>query len=134
MTSDELALLADLVADAVADGQRGRIQPGRLLTAAEAAAYLAVEPGYVYQHAIELGGRKLPGGPRGRLRFSLEDLEKAMTPGGSSGGSRGSEQIAESVPERIAGGVAARGRRRDRARRAETPGIPLLPIKRERPL
>lgn len=122
---EDLAVLAEMVVDCVLERLDGRIQPGRLLTAAEVADFLAVEPAYVYGHWRELGGRKLPGGPKGRLRFSLEGLEKATNPGVTGEGAR--------EPERLEHSVSRQRRRADSARRAEMGAIPLLPIRGQRP-
>jgi hypothetical protein len=43
------------------------------------AAHLGVEPSYVYAHAAELGARRLGSGPKARLRFSLEDVNRAVS-------------------------------------------------------
>jgi hypothetical protein len=43
------------------------------------ARYLAVDPSYVYEHAAELGARRLGSGPKARLRFRLEDVDKHLT-------------------------------------------------------
>jgi hypothetical protein len=80
-------VLVEAIAAAVVE--RLAIQPmvRPLMTANEVASYLQVEVGFVYAHAAELGGRKLPGGPKGRLRFALADLDSAMSSGSGSGGS-----------------------------------------------
>jgi hypothetical protein len=54
-------------------GPRGR----SLLTAAQVARELQVSRSWVYQHAEELGARRLGDGPRGRLRFDLETVRAA---------------------------------------------------------
>ena len=54
-------------------GPRGRA----LLTAAQVARELQVSRSWVYQHAEELGARRLGDGPRGRLRFDLETVRAA---------------------------------------------------------
>lgn len=50
-----------------------------LVDAAAVAAYLGVSIGYVYEHADELGARRLGTGPRARLRFSLADVDERLT-------------------------------------------------------
>jgi hypothetical protein len=45
--------------------------PARMVDAATLAAELGVSRDFVYAHASELGGKRLGGGPRGRLRFDL---------------------------------------------------------------
>jgi hypothetical protein len=87
MDPQEMDLLAERIADEVATRLRDRPAVRPLMTASEVALYLQVEVQYVYSHAAELGGRKLPGGPKGRLRFALGDLEAGMSSGSGSGGS-----------------------------------------------
>lgn len=48
----------------------------RLVDAVTVAAYLRVSRGYVYEHADELGCRRLGSGPRARLRFSLAEVDE----------------------------------------------------------
>jgi hypothetical protein len=43
------------------------------------ADYLSVSPGYVYEHADELGARRLGTGPRARLRFSLDEVDERLS-------------------------------------------------------
>jgi excisionase family DNA binding protein len=43
------------------------------LTAEELAKMLGVTRSFVYEHAEELGGYRLGGGPRARLRFDLDE-------------------------------------------------------------
>jgi hypothetical protein len=50
-----------------------------LVDAAAVADYLGVERGWVYEHAGELRARRLGSGPRARLRFSLADVDQALT-------------------------------------------------------
>src|SRR5690242_13253040 len=57
---------------------RTQVFPRRLLTPAEVAGYLAVDRSYVYEHADELGARRLGTGPKARLRFALEDVDRAI--------------------------------------------------------
>ncbi len=78
LTAREL-LLVDAIAERVvemlsADGARS----GRgLVSAAEVARELNVGRQWVYEHAEELGARRLGDGPRGRLRFDLETVRAA---------------------------------------------------------
>jgi hypothetical protein len=48
------------------------------LSADQVADVLGVERGFVYEHAADLGGRRLGDGPRARLRFRLKDIEAAL--------------------------------------------------------
>ena len=74
-----------------------------LIDAAAVAEYLAVERSWVYEHADELNARRLGSGPKARLRFSLEDVDRALTPCFTS---KGSETSVSPAPMRI-----SRGRR-----------------------
>jgi hypothetical protein len=51
---------------------------GALLTPQELADRLGVDRSYVYQHAAELGARRLGSGSKPRLRFDLEQAEAAI--------------------------------------------------------
>jgi hypothetical protein len=53
---------------------------GGLVTAATVANALGVSRDYVYAHAAELGGKRIGDGPRGRLRFDLDQALAALTP------------------------------------------------------
>jgi hypothetical protein len=52
----------------------------RLVDAAELASTLGVDRGWVYAHAKELKGVRL-GGPRGRFRFDVDAVLRAMNGG-----------------------------------------------------
>ncbi len=56
-----------------------------LVDAAAVAKHLSVERGWVYEHAGELGAIRLGSGPRARLRFSLQDVDAALTACSSGG-------------------------------------------------
>lgn len=87
-----------------------------LVDADAVARHLNVERSFVYEHAAELGARRLGEGPKARLRFSLEDVDAAI----SCSLGRESEQS----PERMSKPV----RRRRRARPLGT-DVALLPIR-----
>jgi hypothetical protein len=94
--------------------------PTVLVDASTLARYLGVERDWVYEHAAELGARRLGSGPRARLRFSIKEVDKLL----SCVESRGSEQAPS--------GSAARPPRRRRRAGLGTE-TPLLPIRgRER--
>jgi hypothetical protein len=78
LTSREL-LLVDAIAERVAELLRDDDAPAphRLVSAAEVARELNVGRQWVYEHADELGARRLGDGPRGRLRFDLETVRAA---------------------------------------------------------
>lgn len=82
-----------------------------LVDVAAVAAYLNVDRSWVYAHADELGARRLGSGPKARLRFSLEDVDAAVT----CSGNRGSDE-------------SLSGSRRRRRPSAGT-SVPLLPIR-----
>lgn len=69
LTPRELLMVA-AIAERVADLLRGEPRVG-LVDAATLAAELGVSRDFVYAHADELGGRRIGGGSRGRLRFDL---------------------------------------------------------------
>jgi hypothetical protein len=85
------------------------------------ASYLSVSPDWIYEHADELRVRRLGTGPRPRLRFSLADVDEALTAPTCSAG-RGSGELEASVD-------APRRRRRPAAMGSEAP---LLPIRSRR--
>lgn len=52
-------------------------KPGfQLVDANEVARRLSVDVSFVYEHADELGARRLGSGPRARLRFDLADVQE----------------------------------------------------------
>jgi len=91
--------------------------PVGLVDAQGLADYLGVTRAYVYEHAPELGARRLGSGPRARLRFSLADVDAALS---SCSMSRGSEPPAS----RAAGPIRRRRRTADLGTSVE-----LLPIR-----
>jgi hypothetical protein len=50
-----------------------------LVDAKATASYLGVAVGWVYEHADELGARRLGSGPKARLRFSLVEVDSRLT-------------------------------------------------------
>lgn len=88
-----------------------------LLNAAEVAERFAVRPGWVYQHAPDLGAIKLGDGPRARLRFDSARVD---------------EYLARSSTGGATAETAAATRRRSRRRRSPA-SAELLPIRGERP-
>lgn len=73
LPDDQLDALADRIAE------RLRAQSaGALVDAATLADRLGVARGWVYEHASELGARRL-GGPRGRLRFDTAEAAARFT-------------------------------------------------------
>lgn len=117
MTDAELEVLAELVASKITVPSI----PVPLVGVSEVAAYLGVENSYVYEHAAELGARRLGNGARPRLRFSLAEIDERLTAGTTSRGSR----QAKSAP----------GVQKPRARRSRSgTGVALLPVRGEKSL
>jgi hypothetical protein len=92
----------------------------RLVDVATVADYLAVSSGWVYEHADELGARRLGSGPRARLRFSLVEVDERLS---TCTASRGSDSL-EPAPQ-----TASTTKRR---RRMGT-NVELLPIRGRSP-
>lgn len=84
----------------------------------DVAVHLGVERSWVYEHAEELGARRLGTGPKARLRFSLEAIERAV----SCSAGRGTN--AEPAP-----GLGSTAPNRRRRRAASSGGVELLPIR-----
>jgi hypothetical protein len=53
--------------------------PAQLLSATEVAKALGVERSWVYEHAIELGAIRIGDGPRPRLRFDLDTVQRLVS-------------------------------------------------------
>jgi hypothetical protein len=93
--------------------------PASLVDAETLAHYLNVERSWVYEHAAELGVRRLGTGPKARLRFSIEEVDERL----SCSASRGPDE-----PEK----GAAAPIRHHRRRRSLGTGTDLLPVKGQR--
>jgi hypothetical protein len=88
-----------------------------LVDAATVARALGVSRATVYEHARRLGALRLGDGPRGRLRFVLEEAVEAWTAREGSRGSRDAEvPPATEVPRR-------------RRRRSTPASVQLLPVR-----
>ena len=96
--------------------REGELARGGLVDAAALAEHLGVSRAFVYEHAEELGTRRLGDGRRARLRFDLERAERAY----SCFKDRTSDEPAARTVTPI--------RRRRRAQRLGTEA-PLLPIR-----
>lgn len=78
-TIDQLAdRLADRLAGHAAAPARAGSQPAGLLSAAQVAAWWAVDRGWVYDHADQLGALRLGAGRRPRLRFDPDRVRRAL--------------------------------------------------------
>jgi hypothetical protein len=97
-------LLVDVIAERVAELVHMEPARGRMVDAATVAAELGVERPWVYQHAAELGARRLGDGPRARLRFDLETVRRAAVALSSDAkgrsSARGAQSAVASVPQR----------------------------------
>lgn len=69
--------VAQLLRDAPPEPAETSEPPARLLSASELARHLGVTRPWVYQHAVELGARRLGDGPKARLRFELDTALEA---------------------------------------------------------
>jgi hypothetical protein len=84
---DSIEALAHRLAELLAPREPARPQR-RLLTAEEVARWWGISRRWVYDHADELGARRLGGGRRPRLRFDPEEVaERLGEPGARVGGS-----------------------------------------------
>jgi hypothetical protein len=72
-------LLANAIAERVAELLHDRSLRPRLVDAATLANVLGVSRDCVYAHAAELGGKRIGSGSRGRLRFDLDQALVAWT-------------------------------------------------------
>ena len=94
--------------------------PHGLMDAAAVASFLAVDVGFVYGHADELGARRLGSGPKPRLRFDLADVQKWLD---ACSHGRGPVDAGNAVVTPI---------RRRRAKPNLTSDVVLLPIRGSR--
>jgi hypothetical protein len=115
---EDLAILADLIAERLADRLEGGVRPPPQLVDANAIARrFGVSVDWVYEHANTLGVVRLGDGPKARLRFNPEKVAEALGAGGRS---------AQPTPP-----TTAPGRRRQRRKAATSGGASLLPYKAE---
>lgn len=105
---DDLAALADLVAERVLAGLAKNRQPDdeeRLLTAAEVARRFRVSPEWVRENAGRLGALRLGDGPRPRLRYYPARVAEEL----SARSVRGRSDAPNSPPERVSRRRRSRG-------------------------
>lgn len=117
---DDLALLADLVADRLAE-RLSRVAEPEILTAQQVAERYGVAAAWVRENATDLGALRLGDGPRPRLRFDAATVAQAMK--------RRSERNASEEPDRRA---PARVSRRPADGRSGK-GLDSLPIRELQP-
>jgi hypothetical protein len=75
-------------------------EAAHLVDAQSVAEYLAVERNWVYEHATLLRARRLGTGPKARLRFSLEDIDAALTCSAGRESGTAATPVSESVSRR----------------------------------
>lgn len=73
----DIEQIADRVAELLRDGSP--TSQVRFVDAATLATTLGVDRAWVYEHADELGALRL-GGPRGRLRFDMDNVRARLEP------------------------------------------------------
>ena len=81
LAAETIAALGAIVAEALGRAEEAAEEqppPPRQLTAAEVAEWWGVERSWVYDHAAELGVRRLGSGPRPRLRFDPEEVAERL--------------------------------------------------------
>jgi predicted DNA-binding transcriptional regulator AlpA len=81
MTELELRALAEMVAEVLVERgilAKGMCRSGRVLDAAAVAQLLGRERQWVYDHANELGAFRYGDGPRARLGFDAQEVERWM--------------------------------------------------------
>lgn len=93
---DSIEALAHRLAELLAPREPARPQR-RLLTAEEVARWWGIGRRWVYDHADELGVRRLGGGRRPRLRFDPEEVAERLGEPGARGGVGGDERRSESM-------------------------------------
>lgn len=101
--------------------------PPRLLTAAEVARWWGVDRSWVYNHAAELGARRLGSGRRPRLRFDPDEVaERLGAPLPQRRDSRGFPPIrGDSQPDSLSvrsRGTVVRSGNQTAGRRSNAPG------------
>jgi DNA modification methylase len=70
--------IARRVAELLSPQAPAEAPPAQLLSATEVAKALGVERSWVYEHAIELGAIRIGDGPRPRLRFDLDTVQRRL--------------------------------------------------------
>lgn len=78
-TDDDIRALAEAVADVLEE--RGLLSqpdasPGRVLKVADVAQLLGRSQAWVYEHAAELGAFKFGNGPKARIGFDRDAIER----------------------------------------------------------
>ena len=108
--------VAQLLRDELPERAEASDPVARLLSASELARHLGVTRPWVYEHAVELGARRLGDGPRARLRF---DLDTALAAGVRR---RGWCSVGNEPSPAAESGSASPPRRTRRSKRPSQPG------------
>ena len=111
-TDHDASRLVDLIVERL---ESRHLDPPRWVGADRVADHLGVEVSYVYEHATELGARRLGSGPRARLRFRLDLVDTALL-----------RKDAATEPTRPRA-TTARHRRRSRGPSTDVPLLPIRP-------
>ena len=83
----------------------------QLITAEEVARWWGIGRRWVYDHADDLGARRLGGGRRPRLRFDPDEVaERLGEPGGQGGGGADERRSASMRGDCASGSLSARSR------------------------
>jgi hypothetical protein len=109
LAPDSIEMLARRIAEilAVAGPPSSPVRP-QLISAEEVAGWWGVGRRWVYDHADELGARRLGAGPRPRLRFDPDEVaERLGSPAGrrrseSTGGDRGPDSLSSRSRAKVA--------------------------------
>lgn len=110
---EQLVELAELVADVLEERQA--VRSTALVGPLELARVLGVSRGFVYEHADELGARRLGSGSRPRLRFDVDEAARRLTACQGGRESAASDAASEAVSPR-------------RRRRRSGTSVDLLPV------
>jgi len=99
-------------------------EPGRepLLSAAEVAQWWGVDRRWVYEHAEELGVRRLGKGTRPRLRFEREEVAERLGDPGRGGGEGDARRSAPMRGDRRTNSLSPRSRAKLGRRARKRPG------------
>lgn len=131
LAPESIEELACRLAELLGPAEPQPASPQRLLTASQVSEWWAVERRWVYEHAEQLGARRLGSGRRPRLRFDPEEVaERLGAPGRRGGDARrlppiGGDSRPDSLSARSRGTVAEQGNKRPG-------GAPTPPARRRR--
>ncbi len=92
LDADSIDALANRLAELLAP-REPQLPRARLITAEEVARWWGIGRRWVYDHADELGARRLGGGRRPRLRFDPDEVAERLGEPGGAGEARRSEAM-----------------------------------------